>query len=550
MSRCVLMIPLAFIATLSNATTSWATTPAVTAMRFIPLVVPETYALPVTFEATTTGSPASVAFAYNGVVDRAMFDNGTNGDRVSGDGIWTIRFPASEILSQLTPASVYRPFIGFCKPAGGGTFNVFAEVWTSAIGLASVQARTSTVQQTDHVVNIVESAVELQAFDTTVMTKHFYAVYPDAYDFLNIVSVRGEVANRHHESASNAVSGLGQMLFNNTATYWSAGRLKGVTAYPIPTLFDGASTTFSHETGHQWMVFLSGPLWASGVPHWPKGDVAGNVMGFSVAGPGGEGGDFHYTFTPNGMGGYVVGNSPDSVSRAFNSIELYLMGLIPPAQVGTFFVLNDQTITPVAGQTVQASQVTTFDVNTVIAANGARVPDSASSQKIFRSATVVYSDQLLDSYAMSLFDWFARRADQTMQLTCAEGFAQYSCQPFFLATGGRATMVSTIPGPFADDPIAVNLTPIRAAHITDLRMRIDRVRQRYNLLPYTYADSTLTIGTTIIRPSHILDLRAALADAFSAAGLALPIYAGTPASGVQIRATHVQQLRTALARIE
>ena len=434
MSRCVLMIPLAFVATLSNATTSWATTPAVTAMRFIPLVVPETYALPVTFEATTTGSPASVAFAYDGV-DRAMFDNGTNGDRVAGDGVWTIQFLPSEIIGKVTAASVYRPFIGFCKPAGGGTFNVFAEVWTSAIGLASVQARTSTVQQTDHVVNIVESAVELQAFDTTVMTKHFYAVYPDAYDFLNIVSVRGEVANRHHESASNAVSGLGQMLFNNTATYWSAGRLKGVTVYPIPTLFDGASTTFSHETGHQWMVFLSGPLWASGVPHWPKGDVAGNVMGFSVAGPGGEGGDFHYTFTPNGMGGYVVGNSPDSVSRAFNSIELYLMGLIPTAQVGTFFVLNDQTITPVAGQTVQASQVTTFDVNTVIAANGARVPDSASSQKIFRSATVVYSDQLLDSYAMSLFDWFARRADQTMLLTCAEGFAQYSCQPFFLGDG-------------------------------------------------------------------------------------------------------------------
>ena len=376
MPRCALMILLALIATLSNATASWAT-PAVTAMRFIPLVVPETYALPVTFEATTAGSPASVAFQY-GVVDRAMYNDGTHGDRVAGDAIWTIQFSADEILSKLTPASVYRPFIGFCTPAGGGRFNVFAQVWTSAIGLASVLSRTSTVQQTDHVVNIVESAVELQAFDTTVMTKHFYTVYPDAYDFLNIVSVAGQVANRHHESASNAVSGLGQMLFNNTATYWSAGRLKGVTVFPIPTLFDGASTTFSHETGHQWMVFLSGPLWASGVPHWPKGDVAGNVMGFSIAGPGGEGGDFHYTFTPNGLGGYVVGNSPDSVSRAFNSMELYLMGLIPPAQVGTFFVLNDQTITPAAGDTIPASRVTTFDVNTVIAANGARVPDSAA----------------------------------------------------------------------------------------------------------------------------------------------------------------------------
>ena len=259
-------IPLAFIATFLTASVSQAV-PVVTAMRFTPLVVPDSYALAITFEATTTGSPASVAFEYNGV-DRAMFDNGTNGDLVSGDGVWTIQFLPGEIIGKLTPAAVYRPFIGFCKPAGGGMYNVFAEVWTSAIGTASVLARSSTVQQTDHVVNIVVTTSQLQTFNSAALTKAFYAVYPDAYDFLNLVSAAGQVANRHHETASNAVSGLGQMVFNNTGTYSSAGRLKGATVFPTPTFYDGASNGFNHETGHQWMM----ARWIPGVmsPHWPK----------------------------------------------------------------------------------------------------------------------------------------------------------------------------------------------------------------------------------------------------------------------------------------
>jgi hypothetical protein len=66
-------------------------TPDVTHMRFFPVVVPQHQTDPVTFEATVSNFPASVAFEYNGV-DRPMFDNGLNGDRVASDGIWTIQW--------------------------------------------------------------------------------------------------------------------------------------------------------------------------------------------------------------------------------------------------------------------------------------------------------------------------------------------------------------------------------------------------------------------------------------------------------------------------
>ena len=78
--------------------------PDVTRMWFTPAIVPETYTQLVRFEATITGNPATVAFEYN-AVDRSMLDNGTSGDRVAGDGIWTIQFQASEILSKVTAAA-------------------------------------------------------------------------------------------------------------------------------------------------------------------------------------------------------------------------------------------------------------------------------------------------------------------------------------------------------------------------------------------------------------------------------------------------------------
>src|SRR6266853_1568665 len=69
--------------------------------RFTPPVVPENYTQPVRYEATISGNPATVTFEYNGV-DRPMFDDGTHGDLVAGDGTWTVLFQPSEILNQLT----------------------------------------------------------------------------------------------------------------------------------------------------------------------------------------------------------------------------------------------------------------------------------------------------------------------------------------------------------------------------------------------------------------------------------------------------------------
>jgi hypothetical protein len=418
-------------------------------MCFTPPVVPITYTQTVRFEATVTESPVSVAFEYNGV-DRPMYDDGTHGDRVAGDGTWTTLFQANEILSKLTPAWVYRPFIGYCKPAGSGRYNIFAEIWTPDMGLVGVESLATNAQRTDYLVNFSATTSQLMDFtaanfwlESPYWANRFYALFGDKFDFLQFLLVEGKRSNRYHSGVRNDVQGIGSSIYNNAAQYGSAGRLKGYTLFPMPSFFDCGETAFTHETGHQWINFLSGTAFAPGIPHWPKGDVAINMMGFSMAG--GVGGAYSYTFTPNGLGGgFVVGSGNVTNTYVFNSLELYLMGLVPPADVGTFFVLNNQNLNLTVGQTLQPSDLTLVTVDEVIAARGPRVPASTDSQKTFRCATIVLSEQLLDAYAMSFYDWFARRGEAKQRLSYASGFATGTCNPFYLATAGRAVMFSKI----------------------------------------------------------------------------------------------------------
>src|SRR4030095_14349340 len=145
-------------------------------------------------------------------------------------------------------------------------------------------------------------------FDPAVWAQRFYQAHGDKYDFLNMVRIAGTVGNRNHFAVKNTVSGIGLAIFNNTAAYGSVGRLQGISNFPISSFFDAGDQAFEHETGHQCINFLSGTPYATGTPHWPKGNIAINIMGFSIP-PSGAGGTYGFTFTPHGSGGFVVGNN-------------------------------------------------------------------------------------------------------------------------------------------------------------------------------------------------------------------------------------------------
>ena len=115
-----------------------------------------------------------------------------------------------------------------------------------------------------------------------------------------------------------------------------------------------------------------------------------------------------------------------------------------------------------------------------------------------------------------------------------------------------ATVYAVGVRPFSDDPIVPGVTPVRAVHFTELRLRIDVLRSEAGLPPFRWTDPVLLAGVTPVRLVHLTQLRSALAEAYAAAGHAAPRWAGSvPAAGsTPIRAAHVTELRAAVLALE
>ena len=105
---------------------------------------------------------------------------------------------------------------------------------------------------------------------------------------------------------------------------------------------------------------------------------------------------------------------------------------------------------------------------------------------------------------------------------------------------------------FTDDPILSGVTPIKTVHFTELRERIDLLRDGAGLAPFAWTDPILTAGVTPVRLSHLLELREALAAAYRAFGRAGPVFTdAAPMSGTTpIRAFHLTELRAAVVALQ
>jgi hypothetical protein len=103
--------------------------------------------------------------------------------------------------------------------------------------------------------------------------------------------------------------------------------------------------------------------------------------------------------------------------------------------------------------------------------------------------------------------------------------------------------------PFTDDPLTARGTPIRATHITELRLRIDALRDRFGLPLVTWTDYDLAGAP--IKQVHLAELRAALDQVYVAAGRSKPVYSDASiVAGTFVKASHIAELRAAIRGIE
>lgn len=91
------------------------------------------------------------------------------------------------------------------------------------------------------------------------------------------------------------------------------------------------------------------------------------------------------------------------------------------------------------------------------------------------------------------------------------------------------------------------VTVIKAVHVTDLRLAIDRERTRRRLAAFAWTDPVLTPGITVPSAAHVVEMRTALNEAYRAAFQSPPTYTDVivPRSR-PVRAVHLEELRAAV----
>jgi hypothetical protein len=247
---------------------------------------------------------------------------------------------------------------------------------------------------------IAERFAQASSLDTFAVAKKFYATHSDSFDQILLWTDQPLIrdAFAYELTLANNVRGIGQDIYDTSRLAGSNGRLQSLVVmdwvgkYPEnpEQKFLGENSTLSvlgQEVGHRWMAYVdfrdrtgtrSKSLLGRDDAHWSFFfDSDASVM---------EGNDIE------DLGGGQF-RTVDAVKR-FSRLDQYLMGLIPPGNVPTFFYVespNSNKIKTDAPSIGIAFTGTRRDVlvEDVIAIHGPRSPSSTETSKIHRQAFIL-----------------------------------------------------------------------------------------------------------------------------------------------------------------
>jgi hypothetical protein len=359
--------------------------------------------------------------------------------------LYQLDLSAAMVLSGYVTGDFHK-FVGFIDYMAGTTRalrgNSFVNVRDVTMADAPVTMLATDAGASARVLNVRVDDVPSSGVAHSVATQRLYQLFADDFDFVAVVQPVNPYENRYYIGVRNTTAGVGLGTQNSGALYGSTSRLQGIIHYPIDGFFDLGEKAAVHEIGHRWMNFLSNTALAPGISHWPISSLASGVMGFSIPSSG-AGGTFNSSFLANGDGTYRL--VPAADTGGYNDLELYLMGLLPKDSVGPHIVFQNQAQFPLASGASAAGPVTTLTVDDIIAVHGARNPAYGAAQTNFRLATLVLSSgRLLSADEMAFFEHMAARGEATLRLRYTSGFANGSSKPFYVATGGRARLTTTL----------------------------------------------------------------------------------------------------------
>jgi hypothetical protein len=395
-----------------------------------------------------------------------LFDDGTHGDVIAGDQVFT----RDGITTEMAIRGEFDRFNGqrcrvlfdelsMMTSAGettvpiGTTDGVMPRIvpdfgfWLMVVDAATVpepEVIEGVGQRASHALNVVDAelAVSLAAVlmrdldnpepleERRAVAHSFSAAalapFEDDADFIYAFTsepVYSALAGSYFGLANDA-SGIGLPVQSSASTSGSAGRLRGVVSFSM-----AIDVPLNHETMHSWGVHLE-PVIGTPDSHWGTAGTYGVLGGFDPA-----------TLVDHGAGTFTVGHFYESgndwSTTPFSTIELYLMGVVPAAEVTPIPVLSDIEVisNDIDGVMLTATR-TTVTIDDIVAAHGARSPDASAARKDFASLFVIFSERELSPAELALVNHIASEYEQP---TATYGLS------FEEATGGRATMTTALP---------------------------------------------------------------------------------------------------------
>jgi len=201
----------------------------------------------------------------------------------------------------------------------------------------------------------------------------------------------------------------------------------------IPPYMYGISQ-IAHEMGHRWSAFVSAKVGNETIPlgptHWARGLQAPVPFPYvrsteaSIMGGGVWQDNFDGTFTQLDDDYYVP-------ATGYSYLDLYLMGLISPAEVPDFFILRNLVSAgkrDTNGRPIFKADRTKVTIQDVVAAEGARAPGVEKSQRQFNTGMVIVVQQ------------GAKPSAHLIERT--NGIRKQWIEYFSIATGRRASMTA------------------------------------------------------------------------------------------------------------
>ena len=400
--------------------------------------------------------PLKVAGELVGASGVALFDDGSHGDLLANDGVWSrdaissaaqtnyaggrIGMHEFDTVTVVTAdgEQIRHVWDGYQQnkavfPSGGFRLGlVKSAVLSTPVSLGA------ELQRTPHLLNLVAPKLAGEAMGQLRMakghklreaSKAVLAKMGDKFDFLYFFLPRAGHAPAAGITAAvrSAVEGIGKKQFDLGDQWGSAARLKSVVVLDFKT-----NGPILHETLHLWGAFLNYPFIKSG--HWSNSSADGQHGGFDAttlqeAGPG------RWKVKPFGQ--YANGGD----SKAYSLIEQYLAGWLAPEAVPDLLWFEAPKSAGMEGglAVVEAKALHTLTIAQIVADHGPRKPAHTQAQKLFSGLFVVVSEVPLTAAEMTFFDV------QSEMFGAAKGAGNLFS--FAQASGGKATMDTSVPAP-------------------------------------------------------------------------------------------------------